>query len=188
MKSYAQLAKERRENLKQQGLCTNCGKTPPQTNKVKCTDCLEAARKSNKKYRQDNPKAKEVKNRWKSNLESRKKNREARKRWRLKLKYKVIRSLGGKCECCFDTQIEFLQVDHINKDGKQHRKEIGRSAKLYKDMLKNPTRHALRILCANCHFAITNSGTCPHQRDKNGITKVQQDIPLTMVAGRDIGR
>jgi len=171
-KSYAQLAKERRENLKQQGLCINCGKQPPQTNKVKCLVCLEAARASCKKYFKENPNAKKVRNRWKANPKSQAKHKESRKQWRLRLKYKLIVSLGGKCECCKDDTLPFLQIDHVNKDGKKHRTEIGRSTKLFRDMIKYPNRYKLRILCANCHFAITNLGTCPHNDKDHGLPKI----------------
>lgn len=172
MKSPAQLSKERRELLKQQNLCINCGKHSPQINRVKCSACLENARLSCKKYFENNPNAKEVKNRWKNNPESRAKHKESRKKWRLKLKYKMIIFLGGKCECCSDNTLPFLQVDHINKDGKKHRQEIGRSIKMFKDILKYPNRYQLRVLCANCHFAITNLGACPHKDKNNGITKI----------------
>jgi hypothetical protein len=171
-KSYAQLAKERRENLKQQGLCTNCGKQPPQADKVKCPACLEASRISCRKYLKENPNAKKVRNRWKANPKSQAKHKDTRKRWRLKLKYKVIASLGGKCECCQDDTLPFLQVDHVNKDGKKHRTEIGRSTRLFRDMLKFPNRYKLRVLCANCHFAITNLGTCPHKCDSHELSEV----------------
>lgn len=172
-KSYAELSKERRESLKQQGLCTNCGKQSPEINKIKCSDCLKAARQSNEKYTKNNPKAKEVRNRWKLNPESRAKNRETRKKWRRNFKYKVIQSLGGKCECCSDHTLEFLQIDHVNKDGKKHRSEVGKSVKLLRDMMKNPNKYKLRILCANCHFAITNLGNCPHKEQHYEITKIQ---------------
>lgn len=171
-KSSAQISKERRENLKRQDLCINCGKQPPQTNKVKCLSCLEAARISCKKYVKENPNAKEVRNRWKSNPQSRAKHRVSRQRWRLKLKYKVIESLGGKCECCKDNTLPFLQIDHINKDGKKHRLETGRGVKNFKDMLKYPNKYKLRVLCANCHFAITNLGTCPHKDKNHGLSEV----------------
>jgi hypothetical protein len=171
-KSYAQLAKERRESLKQQGLCINCGKQPPRTDKVKCLACLDAARASCKKYLKDNPNAKKVRSRWKANPKSQAKHKETRKRWRLELKYKVIASLGGKCECCQNNTLPFLQVDHVNKDGKKHRTEIGRSTRLLRDMLKYPNRYKLRILCANCHFAITNLGTCPHKDKNHGLSEV----------------
>ena len=172
MKSYAQLSKDRRELLRQQGLCINCGKQSPQTDRVKCSICLEAARASCKKYLKENPNAKEVRNRWKSNPQSRAKHKVSRQKWRLRLKYKVIESLGGKCECCKDNTLPFLQIDHVNKDGKKHRAEIGRSTKMFKDMLKNPTRYQLRILCANCHFAITNLGICPHKDNDHGLSEI----------------
>lgn len=169
---YAELAKQRRDALKKQGLCINCGKQPPQISRVKCSACLESARQSCKRYNKTNPKAKEVRKRWKANPQSQAKHREARKRWRLKLKYKVIFSLGGCCQCCKDDTLPFLQIDHVNKDGKKHRAEIGRSTKMLKDMLKNPNRYQLRILCANCHFAITNLGTCPHEDKSHGLPEV----------------
>ena len=181
MTKAAEMSKTRRNQLKRQGLCPNCGKTPPETGRVICSTCLEKARVSHKRYIENNPKAKEVKKRWKNNPKSREKHREARKRWRLRLKRKVLISLGGKCECCAETQLDFLQVDHVNKDGKKHREEIGRSVQMHKDMLKHPTRYKLRVLCANCHFSITNTGICPHQKDKNELLKIQQDIPCTMV-------
>lgn len=180
-KSYAQRSKDRRESLKQQGLCINCGKEEPENNKVKCSKCLEHARKSSQKYQTHNPKSKEVRNRWKTNLESRNKNRESRKRWRRNFKYKVLQFFGGKCECCSETTLEFLQIDHVNKDGKKHRNEIGRSIKLLRDMLNEPTRYKLRVLCANCHFAITNLGCCPHKEKDHGLSKIQQDTAPTVV-------
>lgn len=180
-KSFAQRAKDRRESLKQQGICINCGKEKSETNKVKCSLCLDRARQSNQKYQTHNPKAKEVRNRWKTNSDSRNKNRESRKRWRRNFKYKVIQFFGGKCECCLETTLAFLQIDHVNKDGKTHRHEIGRSVKLLRDMLKHPTRYKLRVLCANCHFAITNLGSCPHKENDHGLAEVQQDTALAVV-------
>jgi hypothetical protein len=187
MKSSAQLSKERRESLKQQGLCINCGKQAPEINKVKCTGCLESARKASKKYVKNNPNAKEVRNRWKNNPESRAQNRETRKKWRRNYKYTVIKLLGGKCECCGDSILEFLQIDHVNKDGKKHRTEIGRSITLLRDIVKNPNRYKLRVLCANCHFAITNLGYCPHKGKDHGLPEIQQNVSHTVVARRDIG-
>lgn len=172
MINYAKLAKERRKLLKQQGLCVNCGKRPPHTDRVRCAECLEKSRVSNKKYAKENPNAKEVRDRWKANPKSQAKHKETRKKWRLALKYKVIASLGGKCECCQDDTLPFLQIDHINKDGKKHRSEIGRSTKLLRDMLKYPNRYELRVLCANCHFAITNLGTCPHKDDSHELSEI----------------
>jgi hypothetical protein len=174
MKTASELSKERRERLKSQGLCINCGKNESLSNKTKCEICLIAARKSSKKYISENPNAKEVRNRWKTNETSREKHRESRKKWRLKYKYKVIEFLGGKCECCAETTIEFLQIDHVNRDGWKHRKEVGKSLRYLRDIVKNPTKYSLRILCANCHFALTNFDSCPHKKveNENGLAQI----------------
>lgn len=184
MSIASELSKARREKLKQQGLCLECGKCPPETNRVRCVPCAQLSRDSNRRYRKNNPdKVKARKEQWNKDPSLRAKTNKRRKAWNQEFKYKLIRSLGGKCECCTDTVIEFLQIDHVNKDGKQHRKEIGRSVQLYRDMWKNPNRYKLRILCANCHFAITNSGTCPHQDKNHGLSKIQSDVAPTILAG-----
>lgn len=166
-KSYAQLSRERREKLKQQGLCTNCGKVPPEINKVKCSTCLKAARKSNDRYQKNNPaKVKARRKDWYSNGKFGHITRATRKKYRLQLRKKVIAKYGGKCACCAESTYEFLQIDHIDKNGKQHRSEIGRSIKLHRDMLKDTTKYRIRILCGNCHNAVTAHGVCPHELSK----------------------
>lgn len=168
------LSKQRRETLKQQGLCTNCGKLPHKIDRVKCAVCLELSRISHKKYRDTNPNFKEVKNHWKNNSVSRQKNREARKRWRIRYRIKVLNMLGGCCECCGETNYKFLQIDHVNKDGYIYRKEVSRGFQLLKDYYRNPTKYKLRVLCANCHYALTHFDECPHKSEikKDGLAKI----------------
>lgn len=169
----AELSKTRREQLKKNGLCMECGKCPPETNRVRCLPCAQVCREANKRYRQNNPdKVKETKEQWKKDPVLRAKINKRRKAWNKEFKYKLIKLLGGQCECCQDTTLEFLQIDHVNKDGKKHRAEIGRSVQLYRDMYKNPKKYQLRILCANCHFAITNSSICPHKDDSHELPKI----------------
>ena len=162
-KTSAQLSKERRDNLKQQGLCINCGKQQPQIGKVKCIDCLKLARKSNKQY-QENNKDKVIARRkdWYSNGKFGYITRALQKKQRLRLRKQVIEKYGNKCACCSESTYEFLQIDHIDKNGKQHRSEIGRGMKLHRDMLKETTQYRVRILCGNCHNAVTAQGVCPH--------------------------
>lgn len=155
--------KERRANFKSRGLCTNCGRVPPIAGRAKCVGCTEAFRISSAKYRTTNPNAKASKNRWKENPVTRQKYRDTRRIWRAKFREKIVSMLGGKCECCQEDRLPFLQIDHKNKDGHKHRKEVGTSLKFLRDVWKNPTRYELRILCASCHFAITNQGFCPHE-------------------------
>lgn len=80
-----------------------------------------------------------------------------------KLKVIVIQGLGGQCVCCENKCIEFLTVDHINGDGSVHRDSVGRGIGVYKDIRnQNFPRDKYRVLCSNCHFAITWYGYCPH--------------------------
>lgn len=69
---------------------------------------------------------------------------------------------GGKskCACCGEENIEFLQLDHINNDGAEHRKS---TSHLYSWIIKNNFPEGFRILCANCNFSRGAYGYCPHR-------------------------
>jgi len=59
---------------------------------------------------------------------------------------------GHKCmwpEDCSITDSDMLQIDHINGNGNEHRKEIGNSNKLYQWLIKNNFPKGFRLLCAN---------------------------------------
>lgn len=87
-----------------------------------------------------------------------------RRNQRTKLRLGLIQKLGGKCVCCGETHEHFLQVDHVNGDGNAHRRSVkGGSAGVFRDLLKNPGKYEVRVLCANCHNAITFYGSCPHE-------------------------
>lgn len=87
--------------------------------------------------------------------------------WKLKLE--IINAYGGKCECCGETNIEFLTIDHINGNGKEHRNEIKKESgiDLYRWLRKNnfPTDN-FRLLCMNCNFSLGKYGYCPHNKEK----------------------
>lgn len=169
----ARISKERREKFKRMGLCSNCGKLPPETNKSKCSECLEASRNSNKRYYENNPEKVLARRKdWYSNGKFGHITRMTQKKQRLRLRKKVIEKYGGKCACCSESTYEFLQIDHIDKNGKQHRSEIGRSMKLHRDMLSDGVQYRIRILCGNCHNAITAHGVCPHEISKNPASSV----------------
>jgi len=60
-------------------------------------------------------------------------------------------ALGGiKCNKCGITSIEFLTIQHINNDGKEHR-IISNPRKLYKDVTLNPDRSSYEVLCICCN-------------------------------------
>lgn len=94
-----------------------------------------------------------------------------REYWR-DLRREVMMHYGGYvCACCGETEPLFLQLDHINNDGAEHRRSLGS-----KDNGKGFNTQTLRwiklngfppgfqVLCANCNFGkALNGGVCPHQ-------------------------
>ncbi len=81
---------------------------------------------------------------------------------RQKLKFEIMTHYGGACICCGENHIEFLTIDHINGDGKKHRKEIG--PRLYAWLKRNNfPKDNFQILCFNCNNAKAHFGYCPHQ-------------------------
>lgn len=176
--NYSERAKARRDKLKAEGLCIDCGTEPSQG--ARCAGCLERQREKNKRWSEKNREKLREKNRqW--YFENKDASKGHGKKYRMKLRSQVIEVLGGRCACCGETQHEWLHVDHKNKDGKKHRNEVGRSTALYRDILANPARYELRVLCANCHNAITSFGYCPHER----LLQIPQDIPSSLESGRD---
>jgi hypothetical protein len=80
----------------------------------------------------------------------------------------VILAYGGKCVCCGETELDFLQLDHINGYGGKHRARVGGgTGGLLRDLIKQNFPPIMQVLCANCHIAKTRKIVCPHQRGKS---------------------
>jgi 5-methylcytosine-specific restriction endonuclease McrA len=88
-------------------------------------------------------------------------NKRAVARWN-DLKTRFLAMYGGICFCCHESQSEFLTLDHVKNDGKQHRAERSASG-VYMDALERYDPDRFQILCYNCNIAKYNYGTCPHQ-------------------------
>lgn len=89
-----------------------------------------------------------------------------------RLKRAVITAYGGRCECCGETEPEFLSLDHVDGGGTKHRKKIGGGSRLWRWLRdagwpKRCEFGRLRILCMNCNTATRNGRTCPHQLKKD---------------------
>ena len=91
---------------------------------------------------------------------------------RRRLKEQVISHYGGKCACCGETEPLFLQIDHIEGNGKQHLRDNGiRGAgdKTYRWLRKNGYPPGFQVLCANCNIGrYINGGVCPHESTREG--------------------
>lgn len=93
------------------------------------------------------------------------------KRYRVKLKAEVIAAYGGKCSClggCPETEPDFLTVEHIGRDGKDHRQRV---TSVYRDLRdRGYPKKGYTIHCFNCNIAKSLFGSCPHERKHDAKT------------------
>ena len=82
------------------------------------------------------------------------------KQYRDKLRQQILTAYGSKCTCC--GSVQFLQVDHINGNGRQHRKELGGSGtQVYRYITKNNFPSEFQLLCKVCNYAKDTHIVCP---------------------------
>lgn len=86
------------------------------------------------------------------------------------LRGECLSAYGNKCQCCGETQREFLVFDHINGGGSEHRERVGAGTGFYIWLKKNQFPSTIRVLCNNCNGAKGMYGYCPH--NPNEITPV----------------
>lgn len=123
------------------GLCIYCGKPNPRGTRL----CVECTSMFLKKYGS------------------------TCRAYRVKIQKEVIDHYGGKCACCGESNPLFLTIDHINNDGKKHRREISNGKKnpggqkIYYWLKENNFPEGFQVLCYNCNLGkARNNGTCPH--------------------------
>ena len=69
-----------------------------------------------------------------------------------------------ECVCCGETNQRFLTFDHINNDGKEHRKQKGVGTNLLVWITRNNFPKGFQTLCFNCNSGRSlNKGICPHK-------------------------
>lgn len=86
-------------------------------------------------------------------------------RWRRVLKLEAFSHYGGFCcACCGESNEAFLQIDHIEGGGGEHRKLTGGGGtQLYNHLRKENWPTGYQVLCANCNWGKRFSGVCPHK-------------------------
>ncbi len=94
------------------------------------------------------------------------------------LKVEVAAAYGGKCECCGETHIEFLTIDHTDGGGAAHRRATGKGRRIYADLkAQGFPRDRYRLLCLNCNIALGFYGYCPHRPDERRDVDKRPDNP-----------
>lgn len=163
-------AEQQRNKHLNAGTCITCGAVT-EDNKKSCKKCSNRATKSIMERYEGNKKlglcpmcGGKLKNNEKFRCGScQEQHRKNNKNQRDRLRKEIINHYGNKCECCGETKIESLHLDHINNDGAKHRKITGRH--IYEWTKRNNFPSYLRILCANCNLCISKFKVCAHQAE-----------------------
>lgn len=100
-----------------------------------CRDCV--ARPGRERYANNRKRAKI--NGRKRRAKNKEKNNSDITRWRLELRNKALSAYGGMCACCELSRIEFLCIDHIEGNSRQHRRSTG-SISIYSRLKKITTQ------------------------------------------------
>lgn len=112
--------------------------------------------------------------------------KEQSKRRRMRLKEGVVAALGGRCcKCGYSENIHALQVDHINGDGHEDRKNGWNQWKVYKDIIDHGSQNRYQLLCANCHCIKTMENREHKSSRKRKTFSLPEDKKRAIVSQRD---
>ena len=127
-----------------------------------------------KKYRQDsenNEKKKKYMMKFRAIPENKEKVKKSWEKIRIKVYSVYSKRLSNSdipcCNCCGETTMEFLAVDHIK--GRKHLPENEKKLKsktLLPFLIKNNYPEDYQILCHNCNSAKGFYGICPHEKKR----------------------
>jgi hypothetical protein len=167
--------------------CPNCGENKPATPEFfprcgkrglasYCKPCHVARGRENlqKRFAADPDRFRALwrKQQGEARAKNRERERQKARRSRQKLRAEMVAAYGGKCSCCGEDRLDFLTLEHVNRDGKQHRASIrtGGGNAIWLDLKRRGwPRDGFTILCWNCHMATAWGHTCPHVTEAQGM-------------------
>jgi len=83
---------------------------------------------------------------------------------RAALRSEMIAAYGSACACCGEAQYEFLTIEHMNRDGGRHRKQVGGNAGVWLDLKRRGwPKDGYAVMCMNCNWGRRFTGRCPHE-------------------------
>ena len=98
------------------------------------------------------------------------KNRKHKRAYSKRIRELILQRYGSRCTCCGETEVKFLTIDHVERDGAEHRRKVAKNL-YYKSIALDVDVKRYRILCFNCNCGREkNGGICPHEEasDKFG--------------------
>lgn len=144
------------------GKCIYCGKKPFTPGKKGCKKCCKKKVVISCRFSKNHP--------------------SKQKNYRKKIRFEVLQKYGGVCKCCGESNLLFLTIDHINKDGARERRELygsssGQSFPWFLKLKREKIRKDLQVLCYNCNMASFYSDVCPHRMNDE---QREKDNPQTV--------
>lgn len=127
-----------------------------------CRQCCREIQR--KKYHQNREHKLKLSKEW--NRKNPEKVKFMRKRYFDGCRAEALKRYGNKCQCCGESKVEFLAIDHIEGLGNQHRRER-RENNLPVWLKKNNYPKGFQVLCHNCNMAKSIYKICPHQSITN---------------------
>ena len=93
---------------------------------------------------------------------------ESSRRYNQKLRDDCFAGYGNKCACCGESEVLFLTLDHVNRNGAEEKRALGHTSNLqtYRHAIQNGFPDDYQLLCWNCNCGRErNNGICPHLTD-----------------------
>jgi hypothetical protein len=91
---------------------------------------------------------------------------------KLVLKLEAMAHYGKACACCNEHREKFLELDHINNDGADHRRKVGKwrvGVNMIRLLKKLGWPAGFQFLCSNCNLAKFRHGHCPHEDERESV-------------------
>ncbi len=162
-------SRKRRQDLKEKGLCIQCGKREGPL----CGPCKAKESVCSRRFRENRLKlglcirCGDLRDEHdKANCQACKaKAREEARQKREVFRLEAFEKYGGAfCSCCGESRTECLTFDHVNQDGAEKRRNgetVG--VRFYRELCDSPLRSDIRVLCFNCNVSAFRFGGKPRQ-------------------------
>ncbi len=100
--------------------------------------------------------------------EARRERNRQRERRRTRLRRAIVLAhYGGECECCGETRVKLLQIDHVGGGGADHRRFLEATRgisgqRIYQYLIIEGFPEGFRVLCVSCNWATgaADHGAC----------------------------